>query len=121
MQPNFYREAVDKVQRTRPTNKRKSTRYNWLSFCPIACGLQFKKVVNIFYLITGILNLFGKIRVNSPLAVLIPTALIMLLGVVKELIGELTRYKSDKQVNATPVVRMALPGSRAYKQGGEEI
>ena len=42
----------------------------------------------------------------------------MLLGVIKELIGELTRYNSDKEVNNTPVVRMALPGSRLYAGSG---
>lgn len=121
VKPNFYRKHVSKAQHDRPTNKRKSTRYSWLSFCPIACGLQFKKIVNIFYLITGILNVFKTIRVNKPLAILIPTALIMLLGVVKELIGELTRYSADKKVNATPVTRLALPGSKLYAEGGRDL
>ena len=70
--------------------------------------------MNIFYLITGILNFFPAIQVNSPFAVLIPTAAIMLLGVIKEFIGELKRYKEDKKVNATPVRRLAMPGSPLY-------
>lgn len=86
-----------------------------MSFFPIAFALQFKKIVNIFYIITGILNLFRTIQVNSPLASIVPTALIMLLGVVKEFVGELKRYKEDKVVNATPVKRMALPGSAAHE------
>lgn len=38
----------------------------------------------------------------------------MLLGVIKEFIGELKRYKEDKKVNATPVRRLAMPGSSLY-------
>jgi len=45
----------------------------------------------------------------------------MLLGVVKEFVGELKRWKDDKKVNATPVARLALPGSSLYSenQNGE--
>lgn len=78
-------------------------RYTWPTFFPIAFGLQFKKLVNIFYIITGILNFFPQIAVNSPIAVLGPTFCIMLLGVTKEFVGELKRYKEDKIVNATKV------------------
>ena len=112
--PRFYKEHIDKIQEKRPTNKRKSTRYNWWYFFPVAFALQFKKIVNIFYIVTGVLNCFPSIRVNSPLAVLVPTACIMLLGVVKEFVGELKRWKDDKKVNATPVTKMALPGSSLY-------
>jgi len=117
--PAFFKDSMSPEQLQRPTNKRKSTRYTWLTFFPIAFGLQFKKLVNIFYLVTGTLNFFPQIQVNSPIAVIVPTILIMLLGVVKEFIGELKRYKEDKVVNATPVLRMALPGHQLYQSSSE--
>ena len=117
--PNFYRDHVTKEQHARPTNKRKSTRYTWITFFPIAFALQFKKLVNIFYLITGVLNFFPAIRINHPAAVLGPTIIIMLLGVLKEFVGELKRYKEDKKVNATPVKRMALPGSDVHQNNSQ--
>ena len=40
----------------------------------------------------------------------------MLLGVFKEFVGELKRWKDDKKVNATAVTRMALPGSSLYSE-----
>jgi len=112
--PNFYGDLVGQHQLERPTNKRKSMRYTWPTFFPIAFGLQFKKLVNIFYIITGILNFFPQIRVNSPIAVLLPTFAIMLLGVTKEFVGELKRYKEDQIVNATKVEILAPPGSKVY-------
>lgn len=74
--------------------------------------------MNIFYLLTGFLNLFKSISVNSPLVVFIPLSFIIMLGVVKELIGECKRYKEDKIVNATPVKRLSLKGSKAYGENG---
>ena len=45
----------------------------------------------------------------------------MLLGVLKEFVGELKRYKEDKIVNATPVMRLALPGSAEANSAGGKI
>ena len=42
----------------------------------------------------------------------------MLLGVTKEFVGELKRYKEDKKVNATPVTRL-MNGSPA--KGGDPL
>ena len=121
--PLLYRDKILKEQAECPTNKRKSTQYTWLTFFPVAFALQFKKLVNIFYIVTGILNMFKSIRVNSPIVVLTPTIIIMLMGVYKEFVGEWKRYKDDKKVNATPVTRLALPGSANFKgtNGGNEM
>ena len=59
--PTIYRDLVTKDQAERPSNMRKSTRYTWVTFFPIAFGLQFKKLVNIFYILTGVLNMFRTI------------------------------------------------------------
>ena len=119
--PTLYRDLVSKDQAERTTNKRKSTRYTWVTFFPIAFGLQFKKLVNIFYIMTGILNMFPSIQVNSPIVVLVPTFIIMLIGVAKEFVSELQRWKDDKKINATPVKRLAMAGSSNFKAGTSEM
>ena len=119
--PKFYgNEFIDKEQMENPTNKRKSTRYTWYSFFPIAIGLQFLKVVNIFYLITGTLQTIKSIQTNSPFAIFIPLSVIIGLGVTKELIGELKRYKDDKKVNATPVTRLKSASDGSKEPGGSD-
>jgi phospholipid-transporting ATPase len=111
----FGAEHISDAQMRAPTNKRKSTQYTWLTFFPIAIVLQLTKVVNIFYLFTGCLQLFKAIQTNSPLAVFIPVSCIIALGVAKEMVGECKRYKNDKKVNATPVT-VLKPKTKEFEQ-----
>lgn len=41
--------------------------------------------------------MFRTIQVNSPIVVLVPTFLIMLIGVAKEFVSELQRWRDDKK------------------------
>jgi magnesium-transporting ATPase (P-type) len=88
-----------------PTNKRKSTNYTWPTFFPIAFGLQFLKVVNIFYLCTAILQSIPAVSTNKPIVIIVPLSCVIGLGIIQELIGECKRYKSDKATNALPATR----------------
>jgi phospholipid-translocating ATPase len=85
---------------------RKSTAYKWWNFFPIALYLQFKKVVNIFYLVTAILNFIPSIAVNKPAATLVPLSFVILLGIAKEAVAEIKRYRDDKKTNAIKVIRL---------------
>ncbi len=97
-------------QKENPSNKRKSTRYTWWNFFPIALVLQFTKVVNIFYCVTAIMQCIPSIQTNSPAATLVPLGFVISLGILKELIAEVKRYKEDKAVNAVPVTRLGPTG-----------
>ena len=120
----FGAEHVPKAQYQNPTNRRKSTRYSWWSFLPVATALQFMKVVNIFYLCTATLQTIPSIQTTKPMAIIIPLIFVISLGILKEAIAEFKRWKEDREVNAVPVHRVvdAEPGNTAYanaKQGDE--
>jgi hypothetical protein len=85
---------------------RKSTAYKWWNFFPIALYLQFKKIVNIFYLVTAILNFIPSIAVNKPAATLVPLSFVILLGIAKEAVAEIKRYQDDKKTNAVKAERL---------------
>ena len=59
--------------------------------------------------------MFPQIAANSPIVVLVPTFVIMLIGVIKEFISELQRWKDDKKINSVPVKRLAMDGSPNFK------
>ena len=85
-----------------PSNKISSTRYTWYSFLPIALLIQFSKVSNTFYAIGAILQSIPEISTNDPLATIIPLAYVIAVGVLKEALADLKRYKSDNRQNRHP-------------------
>jgi 4-hydroxybenzoate polyprenyltransferase len=62
--------------------------------------------VNIFYLVTAILNFIPAIAVNKPAATLVPLSFVILLGIAKEAVAEIKRYQDDKKTNAVKAIRM---------------
>jgi len=72
-----------------PHNGRKSTRFNVLTFLPIAILFQFLRVINCFYFINAILQSTPSISTNSPLATIIPLSFVIVVGVIKEAIVEI--------------------------------
>lgn len=76
--------------------------------------LQFAKVVNCFYIFTGILQCFKKIQTNRPIVIFIPTAFVILIGILKELLAELKRHREDKKTNAMLYDRICPLGHPEY-------
>jgi hypothetical protein len=69
------------------------------TFLPIALFIQCLNVTNLFYTVSVILQFQPSISVNSPLAPLIPLSFVVLLGLVKELLADLKRWKYDRNTN----------------------
>ena len=67
---------------------------------PIALFLQFTKVVNCFYLANMILQSFPSISTNEPELVAIILSILILIGMIKELMADFKRYRTDKASNA---------------------
>lgn len=91
------------------SNVVKSTRYNLVSFVPATLFLQFTKVINCFYLVNMILQMFPQISTNKWYFTAGPLSMIIFLGMVKEAIADLKRYLQDRQVNNLPVKKVTGP------------
>jgi magnesium-transporting ATPase (P-type) len=85
------------------TNEIRTSRYTVLTFLPLSIMIQFTKIANVAWLIVMILNCFPQIRINSPAAVAAVLGAIIFIGVLKEGLSDLSRHKSDKKTNETPV------------------
>lgn len=90
------------------SNKISSTKYTILTFLPLSFSQQLKSVINSFFIINGILQCIPSIRTNSPLASFIPVSWVILMGMIFELITDLRRWRSDKQVNNYQVERVFI-------------
>ena len=86
-----------------PSNQIKTTRYTWWNFFPISLFLQFTKVVNCFYLANMILQCFPSMSTNEPEFVGLILATLILIGMGKELMADIKRYRTDKKSNALPI------------------
>jgi len=95
-------------QQNYPTNQRKSTRYNIFTFLPMTFLYQLSRVINLFYLLNALLQSIDAISTNSPLVSFIPTVFIMIVGVIRELIVEISRWKDDNRINAIPVKKLSM-------------
>jgi magnesium-transporting ATPase (P-type) len=111
--PHFvFPLAEDAEQRAQikrnPSNLLKTTKYNFVTFLPATIMLQLAKVVNLFYLVNGIMQCFPAISTNNPMASLVPLAFVILLGVIKEAIVEAKRWQEDRAFNSTKAQQITI-------------
>lgn len=85
------------------TNRVKSTKYTLVSFLPLSLLNQLMNVVNLFFIVNGILQCVPAISTNSPLASLVPVGWVMLMGILFELIEDLKRHSQDTKDNTIQV------------------
>jgi phospholipid-transporting ATPase len=88
-----------------PTEKPKSnyistTKYNIITFLPLALLLQFKRYANIYFLFSAILQSIPTISPLSPASAIAPLAFVLALSMVREGFEDYKRWKSDKKDNA---------------------
>ena len=70
-----------------------------VSFLPLSLLVQFLNVVNVFYLLNGVLQFFPSIQTISPIGSYAPLAFVVVTGVIKEAVIDYKRYVQDKQSN----------------------
>ena len=97
------------------TNKMSSTKYSWWSFLPLTLFQQLKNIINLFFIINGLLQHIPSISTNSPLVSLIPVSFVIILGIIFELIQDVRRWLSDNEVNAQQVQKVVDDGDKKLK------
>ena len=61
--------------------------------------VQFVSVTNVFYVANVALQFTPQVATNSPMATLIPLIFVLLVGIFKELIADVKRWKEDTKTN----------------------
>lgn len=62
--------------------------------------LQFTRIANIFYVAVAVLQFFPAIRSNTPLGSILPVTFVVLLGMLRELLTDIKRWREDKLNNS---------------------
>ena len=87
-----------------PSNKIESTKYNIITFLPFALFIQFRRVSNIYFLITAILQSIPQISPLQPFTAIAPLVFVLGVSLIREGIEDYLKYKSDKGINNSPTL-----------------
>jgi len=81
------------------SNYIKTTKYNIVTFLPVALLLQFLRVANIYFLIIAILQSIPAISPLNAYTAVLPLAFVLTISLIREGIEDFRRYKSDRVIN----------------------
>lgn len=97
-QPHVHRKKPLKY----PTNYISTTKYNFVSFLPKAIFEQFRRVANLYFLLTAGLSL-TPITPFTPVSMIAPLAFVVGLSMAKEALEDWQRFMQDMEVNLRKV------------------
>lgn len=83
-----------------PSNYVSTTKYNLLTFVPLALILQFRRYANLYFLACAIMQSIPLISPLSPLSAVLPLVFVISLSMAREAFEDYKRYKSDKAANS---------------------
>lgn len=82
-----------------PKNYISTTKYNVVSFLPKALFEQFRRVANLYFLLTAVLSVLHLAPVK-PASLIAPLVFVVGLSMVKEAIEDWNRFLQDRSVNS---------------------
>ncbi|XP_068651684.1 probable phospholipid-transporting ATPase 4 [Aristolochia californica] len=107
-QPRMHRRKPLKY----PSNYISTTKYNVVTFLPKAVFEQFRRVANLYFLLTAILSV-TPLAPFSAVSVIAPLAFVVGLSMAKEALEDWRRFMQDMKVNSRKV--------SIHKGGGQFI
>ena len=87
-----------------------TTKYSALTFLPLSLLGQFQRYANIYFLAMAVIQCFPAISPISPVSSIAPLIFVISLSILREGFEDLTRHKSDLEVNASKTARYSCGG-----------
>jgi len=81
------------------SNEIKTTKYTLWNFLPKSIFLQFKRVANIYFLITAIVASIPAVTSLNPATSIAPLIFVIAISITREGYEDYQRFKSDKELN----------------------
>ena len=85
-------------------NKVCSTKYNLITFLPLSLFVQFRRVSNIYFLITAVLQSMPQISPLQPFTAITPLVFVLAVSMIRDGFEDYLRYKSDREINNSPTM-----------------
>ncbi|KAG6532955.1 hypothetical protein ZIOFF_006815 [Zingiber officinale] len=101
-----------------PSNSISTTKYNIITFLPKATFEQFRRVANLYFLLTALLSL-TPLTPFSAVSMIAPLAFVVGLSMIKEALEDWNRFMQDMKVNSRKVSVHQGEGRFGYKNWQE--
>ncbi|KAI9104583.1 hypothetical protein DFS34DRAFT_603703 [Phlyctochytrium arcticum] len=82
-----------------PANKVRTSKYTPITFIPKNLCEQFRRLANLYFLMTVILQVFPMFGVASPILAAMPLMIILTITGIKDGFEDYSRHKTDNKVN----------------------
>ncbi|GAA6022484.1 hypothetical protein JCM10207_008529, partial [Rhodosporidiobolus poonsookiae] len=99
-------EGVKTDPRGYERNKVRTSKYSLVSFLPKNLTEQFRRVANIYFLATVILQIFPIFGATTPQVAMLPLLAILVITGFKDGLEDLRRHTLDNEVNNSAVTRL---------------
>ena len=86
-----------------PSNYRRTTKYTLLTFIPFSLFIQFRRVANVYFLITAVLQSISYVSPLNPFSAVAPLVFVLSVSMLREGIEDYLRHRSDLEENSARV------------------
>ena len=101
-QPKGYLDT-NEIALEYKSNAIKTSKYSLLTFIPKNLFEQFRRITNLFFLVTNLVKLFLPDPPTNPYLSLIPIGLLLLATAVKQGYEDILRHKFDNEINSQSI------------------
>ncbi|KAJ3147233.1 hypothetical protein HDU86_008069 [Geranomyces michiganensis] len=99
--------TLDQLKMRWPPNKIRTAKYTLLTFIPRNLFEQFRRLANVYFLFTVIMQIFPEFAVTSPILAAMPLIIIMSITGIKDGFEDWRRHKTDNTVNLAKTLTLA--------------
>jgi magnesium-transporting ATPase (P-type) len=99
--PRLFGLCPNLVLNNFPTNFIVTSKYNLITFLPIALLYQFKRYANVYFLIIAIIQSIPILSPLSPFSSWSPLVFVLAVSLIREALEDISRHKSDKEMNSS--------------------
>ncbi len=85
------------------SNYVRTTKYTVITFLPKSLLIQFRRLANIYFLITAIIQFIPAVSPLTPWSGILPLAFVLAISMLREGIEDYGRYQEDLRTNSQPI------------------
>ncbi|KAG5483540.1 hypothetical protein CUR178_07862 [Leishmania enriettii] len=100
----YLNDPESNAQFKYPSNFICTSKYTLITFLPLGLLFQFRKVSNLYFLVTMIFSLIPGVAPISPATSIVPLVVVLVVALIKEGVEDIKRHQADNRANSIAVL-----------------